>query len=93
MRQGFESGLNSLHFKLGYRKIHEALFAVLDIEDNYVEAPILLLKMNRHLNRINNQIFNALHLFKLAAAFRAYLGISHLSILMNFQSVSFYIVP
>ena len=31
------------------RKIREALFEVLDIEDNYVEAPILLLKMNRHL--------------------------------------------
>ena len=38
-------------------------------------------------------MFNALHLFKLAAALRAYLGISHFSILMNFQSVSFYIVP
>ena len=38
--------LNKPVFK---RKIREALFAVLDIEDNYVEAPILLLKMNRHL--------------------------------------------
>ena len=31
------------------RKICEALLAVLDIEENYVEAPILLLKMNCHL--------------------------------------------
>ena len=30
-------------------KMREALCAVLDIEDNYVEAPILLLKMNCHL--------------------------------------------
>ena len=30
-------------------KTQKPLFEVLDIEDNYVEAPILLLKMNRHL--------------------------------------------
>ena len=34
---------------LGQGHWREALFAVLDIEDNYVEAPILLLEMNRHL--------------------------------------------
>ena len=45
----FPSQMYKLNKPVFKRKIREALFAVLDIEDNYVEAPILLLKMNRHL--------------------------------------------
>ena len=45
----FPSQMYKLKKPVFKRKIREALFAVLDIEDNYVEAPILLLKMNRHL--------------------------------------------
>ena len=45
----FPSQMYKLNKPVFKRKIREALFEVLDIEDNYVEAPILLLKMNRHL--------------------------------------------
>ena len=45
----FPSHMYKLNKPVFKRKIREALFEVLDIEDNYVEAPILLLKMNRHL--------------------------------------------
>ena len=40
----FSSQMYKLNKPVFKRKIREALFAVLDIEDNYVEAPILLLK-------------------------------------------------
>ena len=84
-----------LHKPVFKKKIHEALYVVLDTQDENIEAPALLLKMNRYFkqNHINNHNFlMPLHLFKLAAALRAHLVINHLFILMNFF-VSLYTVP
>ena len=45
----FPSQMCKLHKPVYKKKIHEALFAVLDTEDEYIEATALLLKMNRYL--------------------------------------------